>query len=189
MKYASDIEVKLSKEDIDDIKGAGENAGNVLRTKLKETYNVDPDTLEADNSALLKRFGFKIKDGVPTRIKGATHSATSKRIKGGTEDIFELDENEISKITAGGEEAGERLRTILKNRGVDPELIDKNDARLLEQFGFKVKMTKGETPKIEFVEEAKPAATKQAKGFIKSTIHEIGPKGHNFRKFGYLTDL
>lgn len=189
MKYASDIEVKLSKEDIGEIKGAGENAGNVLRTKLKETYKVDPDTLETDNSALLKRFGFEIKDGVPTPIEGATHSASSKRIKGGTEDTFELNDDEIKRITAGGEEAGERLRTILKNRGVDPELIDKNDTKLLEQFGFKVKMTKGETPKIKSVEEAKPATTERVKEFVRSTAKVVNPKGNNFQKLGYLTDL
>lgn len=186
-KYASDINVKLKEGEITEIKGAGENAGNVLRKTLTDKYNVDPATIEADNTALLKRFGFEMKEGVPTPIEGTTHSASSKRIKGGTEETFKLKPDDVTYVLEGGEKenAGKRLRERLIAKDMDPNLINSDDKALLKEFGFDVKMTKGDNPKIKSIEEAKPKLTER----VKSKYEALKPSDNNFKKRGYITDL
>ena len=185
LKYATDIDVKLKDADIAEIKGAGENAGTVLRNKLKDSYRVDPATLEADNNALLKRFGFEIKEGTVGTIEGATHSASSKQVKGGSDNTFKLEQEDIDYVLAGGENAGVRLRERLTAQGADPNLINVDDKALLKQFGFDVKMTKGESPKIASVSEAKPPVKER----LTNVGKKIVPGKDKYTKYGYITDL
>ena len=168
-KYASDINVKLKEGEITEIKDAGENAGNVLRKTLTDKYNVDPATIEADNTALLKRFGFEMKEGVPTPIEGT----------------FKLEQDDVDYVLNGGENAGKRLRERLIAKDMDPNLINTDDKALLKEFGFDVKMTKGDNPKIKSIEETKPKLTER----VKSKYEALKPGDNDFKKRGYITDL
>ena len=187
-KYATDIEVKLSDADVADIKGAKENAADVLRTKLKESYNIDPATIEKDNTALLKQFGFEVKEGVPTPIEGTTHTVSSKRIKGGTEDTFKLEQDDVDYVLKGGENAGKRLRERLLAKDMDPNLINADDKALLKEFGFDVKMTKGENPKIASITESKPTVKEKVKEKV-SGAKKAFSGDDKYSKYGYLSDL
>ena len=188
LKYATDVNIKLKDTDVAEIKGAGENAGNLLRQKLSESYNVDPATIETDNTALLRKFGFEIKDNVVTPIEGTTHTASSKRIKGGTEDTIKLEQDDVDYVLAGGENAGKRLRERLEAKQIDPNLINADDKALLKQFGFDVKMSKGETPKILSVTETKPTVKEKVKEKVSGAKKAISGE-KKYSKWGFISDL
>lgn len=184
VSYLQEQNIKLSKAEVDEIKSS-ENAAAALKERLKKNHNVDAERFGAtDDTDLLKKFGFKVENGTISVEQNATHTAVAKFDK--TKGEFTLNKNQTEEILAGGEDAGKRLRTILEREHVDPAKINKNDKQLLEQFGFSVKMSKGETPKIISV---KSALNKKAEAAVSDAFSKLKPEDNKFTKRGYLTDV
>lgn len=184
VSYLQEQNIKLSKAEVDEIKSS-ENAAAALKERLKKNHNVDAERFGAtDDTDLLKKFGFKVENGTISVEQNATHTAVAKFDK--TKGEFTLNKNQTEEILAGGEDAGKRLRTILEREHVDPAKINKNDKQLLEQFGFSVKMSKGETPKIVSV---KSALNKKAEAAVSDAFSKLKPEDNKFTKRGYLTDV
>ena len=184
VSYLQEQNIKLSKAEVDEIKGS-ENAAEALKERLKKNHNVDAERFGAtDDADLLKKFGFKVENGTISVEQNATHTAVAKFDK--TKGEFTLKKGQTEEVLAGGEDAGKRLRTILEWEHVDPAKINKNDKQLLEQFGFSVKMSKGETPKIISV---KSALNKKAEAAVSDAFSKLKPEDNKFTKRGYLTDV
>lgn len=184
VSYLQEQNIKLSKAEVDEIKSS-ENAAEALKERLKKNHNVDAERFGAtDDADLLKKFGFKVENGTISIEQNATHTAVAKFDK--TKGEFTLKKGQTEEVLAGGEDAGKRLRTILEWEHVDPAKINKNDKQLLEQFGFSVKMSKGETPKIISV---KSALNKKAEAAVSDAFSKLKPEDNKFTKRGYLTDV
>lgn len=70
-----EVEVKLKPEEVTEITGAKEKAGETLRKKIEATKGVDKEKLGTDEE-LLKKFGFETGENGEIKIsEGATHTA------------------------------------------------------------------------------------------------------------------
>lgn len=70
-----EVEVKLKPEEVNEITGAKEKAGETLRKKIEATEGVDKEKLGTDEE-LLKKFGFEVGENGEIKIsESATHTA------------------------------------------------------------------------------------------------------------------
>lgn len=112
VSYLQEQNIKLSKTEVDEIKGS-ENAAEALKERLKKNHNVDAERFGAtDDADLLKKFGFKVENGTISVEQNATHTAVAKFDK--TKGEFTLNKGQTEEVLAGGEDAGKRLRKILE---------------------------------------------------------------------------